>query len=148
MGRKKVAAVEPKVVESGWEVTARAIEGGRKMVRVHPDGMVWAREDLATLPASMMPAMEGAIVRIDPPADASDAKVEEVRAAFERAGAEAVRVSTRSNSDVVVHEPPPGAPPVRRDLREVVHELVEGANVDDLPALRELAERLMAKAGL
>jgi|HubBroStandDraft_5_1064220.scaffolds.fasta_scaffold183013_2 hypothetical protein len=133
-------------VPEGCVVEPRTFEKGRALLRVHPDGSAWAIPD--TFASMLGTIAEGAIVRLDPPASASDADVDVVRDAFVRAGAAAVRVSDRQRDAVVVDPETKVEIAAPRDVRAIVRELVDAANVEDREALRELCEVHLSKAGL
>jgi hypothetical protein len=148
MARAKKQQAPKREQNGGARFEARPIVSVRPLVRVHSTGEAWTNVDAIalTLPAGMT---AGSIVRLDPPADATDELVAAVREAFVVAGAAAVRVGERPKSVVVT---PRGDEirPAPRDVRQVVAELVAEANLAD-PArddLGSLAEDIMSKAGI
>lgn len=91
--------------------------------------------------------IKGAIVRLKPPPDATDEKVEQAREALLRSGAAAVRVMPRQRKDVVPQKAKRDPVPLRGP-REVVMEMAEQANTEDKAALKSLLEDALSAAGL
>ena len=146
-GGVTVSSVESS--DPGVLVDVREVTNPRPLVRVTEDATAWSWSVEAIREFRPVPFAPGSIVRLDPPVDVEDAKVDAIREIFSRAGAAAVRVSARRKNDVVVIEPAPGAVVPKRVIgREAVESLVETANVDDRPALKALCEEMMSKAGL
>lgn len=90
--------------------------------------------------------VKGAIVRLKPPPEADDAKVEQARQALLRSGALAVRLMPRRRKAVV----PQAAKerPAPASHREVVMELAARANTPDRAALIAVLDEALAQAGL
>jgi DNA repair exonuclease SbcCD ATPase subunit len=129
------AASEPPPARARVREVVRS--GARRLVEIGPDGWCVA----AGAPAERF---AGAIVRLVPPPEATDAEVAEVERQVRAAGAAAVRVAPR-----VAPGPGPvgraaaeeAAAPARRSLSEVLEELVRGSRTEEPDALRELVAR-------
>jgi hypothetical protein len=112
----------------------------RRLVTIHPNDRVWTSFD-ARCP-------EGAIVRVRPPATASDADVERVEAGLKRAGAVRVRVEPRVAGEKVVAPVNTPKRVARSTMREMVLAMVQEARTHNREALRDELERAMTKAGI
>jgi len=116
----------------------------RLVVTVEPSAEVWVGGGIDAQVA------RDAIVRLIPPADATDVLIATVRGAFETAGAAAVRVVPRVAGGAVVPRaamtPAASAAPVR----EVVMQMVNEARVDDAEReqLRAVVDEALTAEGL
>jgi len=113
----------------------------RVLMTVRPADPVWS----GAPPICPM----GAIVRIRPPAEASDADVLRQRDAHERAGAARVRVEPRAAGERVL--PPVAAPEtsaVRATVRGVVMSMAAEARAHDSAALVEVLDRALSEQGV
>lgn len=124
-------------------VLAVTVSGARGLHTVEPDHYSW--KDGPDLRAD--PIEPGAIVRLRPPATATDAEVERSRKAFEEAGAARVTVLPRPRAELLP-EKAAGAPQKAVGAREAVLSLVEESSSKDKGALRALCEKVMAEVGL
>lgn len=119
---------------------ARALEA-RRLLTVEPEAAVWTGAEIED-------EVEGAIVRLQPPADATDARIEEIKALFELSGAVAVKVIPRQASgsigrcadDEVTVEPV--------GLRQAVYEVAEQMATADAEALRLELDSVMDEVGM
>ena len=107
---------------------------------VDPSGILWTPPDGFTL--------DGALVRLHPPADANEERVAALVARLERAGAERVRVGPRvTQAPVVVRiDVDPHSPKLSH--REAVLAAVGAARSSDPAALRALLEGILDEEGL
>lgn len=112
----------------------------RALATTTPDDPVWRGS-----PASCEP---GAIVRLRPPADASDADVARVRAAHERAGAVRCRVEPRAPGAEVLARPRSAEKAERRTFREVVMGMAAEARPHDREALVAVLDEALTEEGL
>lgn len=119
-----------------------------KVLVVHVDGLrfVTVEADDPIWTASSLPATTGArFVRLRPPTDVTEQRIEEVVRHLASAGAD-VQVLARPRAKVNVEDA------VTRfedkSIRETVEELVRDANTRDRPALSELVQRKMAEVKL
>jgi hypothetical protein len=117
-----------------------ALNDVRRLVTIHPTDPVWTSFNARCEP--------GSIVRVRPPATASDADVERVEAALTRAGAARVRVEPRAVGEKVVApiEVPKRA--VRSMMRETVLVMASEARTHNREALQEELERAMSEEGI
>jgi hypothetical protein len=127
-------------------------EGARRLVDVDADRMVWAavadrRARGAAGELLRDDGLAGAIVRLSPPASATDADVAEVEEMARASGAVAVRVAPRPAAPEVAREAvlqaAEDAP--ARSLREVVAKILEGARSADPGALVDLVEEALVE---
>lgn len=87
----------------------------------------------------------GAIVRVQPPADASDEEIAKVKELLEKGGAAVVRGDKRARGDALPEVDLFAAPALHRNLREVV---MRHADASPRAAeLRALLDQELAKAG-
>lgn len=91
----------------------------------------------------------GELVRVLPPADATDEVVARAEAAFYELGAAKVRVGARAagKATIPAGDRSPAPLTARRSIRDVCKELVAEARVDDRSALSVLVDRLLSEAG-
>ncbi len=115
----------------------------RALLTVRPADPVWSGAPPVCPP--------GAIVRIRPPAEASDADVLRQRDAHERAGAVRVRVEPRAVGERVLAPAPaaaPETPAVRATIRGVVMEMAGEARAHNPTALVEELDRALSQQGV
>lgn len=112
----------------------------RPLSTTTPDDPVWRGA-----PASCPP---GAIVRLRPPADASDADVARAREAHERAGAVRCRVEPRAAGVEVLARPRSAGKAERRTFREVVMGMAAEARAHDREALVAVLDEALTEEGL
>jgi hypothetical protein len=122
------------------------LDGMRELVTIRPTDRMWT--DVAPT------CRAGSIVRLQPPAAASDADVQRVREGLVRAGAERVRVEPRATGEKVVASPfedlayewNPKHP--RRAIRETVMSMADEARTHNRQALRAELERALSEEGI
>lgn len=117
-----------------------ALSDVRRLVTIYPSDPVWT---------SFTPKCEaGSIVRVRPPATASDADVARVEAALLKSGAVRVRVEPRVAGEKVVapQEAPKRA--ARSSMRETVLQMASEARTHNREALCEELERAMSAEGI
>lgn len=113
----------------------RVALSARALVTVPPDHPVWEST------TRWEGEIRGAIVRMQPPASADDARVREVeRFLLEEAGAAVVRPDSRAQAEI---RPMPSVISARATQREIVMGLA-----GDDAELRELLDEELTKAGL
>jgi len=119
--------------------TARwiAFENPVRFVTLDPSAVVWTSGGL--------PEIAGAIVRIIPPADATDERIGAVLEAVRAAGAVTKLLPRVSGSLAVLPEVPR---PARRRHREVVNEMVAEAVGVDRETLARIVGGVMDQEGL
>lgn len=145
-------SVEPPKVSTKQIAAAKAaravvqvpLEGARCLVTIEADGSEWEEEPDFRLD----PLPPGAIVRLRPPATATDGAIDRLRALFEQAGAARVTVLPRPRADVLPEAVASSVPEKAVGAREAVLGLVEESNAKDKAVLRDLAERVMAEVGI
>jgi hypothetical protein len=136
---RKRSAVQPddgKRFPSIKEVKIEAL----KFYTVREDDPIWEGAGMGA-----MPNVRAAFVRIMPPADATDAMLENVRQRFVADGAR-VRVLRRRKPQVVLEQRK-----VKRSnqsIRAVVLQLTKEANTVDRETLQSLVENTLAGVGL
>lgn len=116
-----------------------ALDDVRQLVTIHPTDPVWTSFEVR--------CEAGSIVRVRPPATASDADIERIEAELLRAGAARVRVEPRAAGEKVV-APIERRPAVRSTMRETVLRMADEARTHNREALRDELERAMTKAGI
>lgn len=112
----------------------------RVLATIGPDDPAWKGEHPACPP--------GAIVRIRPPASASDADVARVQASLERAGASRARVEARAAGADVLPRKAERAPAERRTIREVVIGMAGEARSEDRGALVAFLDEVLSEEGI
>lgn len=139
-GPAPVVPCDHKPGNAAFRCEEREIEGARVFLTVGTQHVAWGEHDTYGDPRA-----RGAFVRVEPPADATDEKVAEVRRRCEQIGAVRVQVLPRRNAaDVLVpreKKPHPRA-------RDVVMELVAEANAPDRAALASFVEDIMSRRSL
>lgn len=117
-----------------------ALSDVRRLITIHPTDSVWS--------SSVVRCEAGSIVRVRPPATASDADVERIEAELKRAGAVRVRVEPRASGEKVVatQEAPKRA--ARSTMRETVLSMASEARTHNREALLEELERTMSEEGI
>lgn len=118
-------------------------EAARQLLTIEPDDSAWATGSLESSITS------GALVRVRPPADASDEAIAGLRETLRSAGAAAVKVLPRAagTSFAVV---PEGERERKagRTIRQVVMERAEAAVTADRPALLQALDEALSEVGL
>lgn len=117
-----------------------ALSDVRRLVTIHPSDSVWTSFDAR--------CEEGAIVRVRPPATASDADIERVEAGLKRAGAARVRIEPRAAGEKVVASVDVPKRAARSTMRETVLTMANEARTHNREALRDELDRAMTKAGI
>lgn len=143
---------KPKAVPAGTvsthndgQVEVRKVDT-RRLYTVEPDRSEWLHTE-RVLGVGPKEFFEGAIVRLRPPATATDVDVDRVRTFYEKAGAAKVSVLPRPKADVIPQDVQQ-APAKAVGAREAVLSLVEESNTKDRDGLRAFCERVMAECGL
>lgn len=117
------------------------LDAPRPLVTVTPSDPVWSGAALAC------PA--GSIVRVQPPARATDVEIARVREACERRGAARCRIEPRAADDRVVLAARKEIAPMRSSsVREVVDGVASEARTHDRSALVAMLDELMSAEGL
>lgn len=117
-----------------------ALSDVRRLVTIHPTDSVWT---------SFAPKCEhGSIVRVRPPATASDADIARVEAELLRLGAARVRVEPRVAGEKVVASVDVPKRAARATMRETVLQMGNEARTHNREALREELETALTKAGI
>ncbi len=119
------------------------LDGSRRLLTIEAEDKLWDAKR-----RSAVAGIDGAIVRLRPPAAATDEQVEVLRAFFEKAGAERVTVLPRPRADVVPADAHEKSRTSAVGARRAVESLVEESNSRDKSALGKLCERVMAEVGL
>jgi hypothetical protein len=116
-----------------------ALQDTRELVTIRPTDLVWTLQDIA--------CKAGSIVRLQPPATASDADIARVKEGLIRSGAVRVRVEPRAAGEkIVAHvEERPAA---RATVREVVFAMASEARSHNPKALRNELERALSEEGV
>ena len=141
--QKKLADVKPEWSQVTWENGVRSSARWRWVPFRAPVSLITLGPDAVAWTSGGLPDMQGAIVRLLPPADVSDDRIEAVTASVRQAGAVATKLLARAAGDQAVTLPGIAPPPVRRRQRDVVLELV-----GDRPALATLVGSIMDQEGL
>ncbi len=151
MARKRTAVPEPvtgtraKVSEKRFYVARPVLVEARKMMTIEPTAKVWAHI-IEGKPLIGGTDLQGAFVRIQPPAEATDEHITFMREALKSFGAAEIRILPRPKASVVPTQ-------IHRDvvhvsIRETVLAITETTNTKDLPALKALVETTLSKVGL
>jgi len=110
----------------------------RRLVTIGPDAAVWKEPEDADSPEWM----KGAIVRLQPPADASDQLVSAMEKILYGAGAAVVRIDQRAQEDVEPVADAPTEPEV--NLREAATR----AAASEPQGVRDVVEEALSRAKL
>jgi hypothetical protein len=116
------------------------VRNARELVTVGPEH-VWWRDHGAAVPTDWA----GAIVRLRPPEDVEDARLEDIAVFIRAAGASAVTIERRRGRKVV--DAPLERKPHAR-ARDVVAGLAAQANVRDRERFAAFVDGVMSRAGL
>jgi hypothetical protein len=111
----------------------------RELVTIRPTDPVWTSDRIVCKP--------GSIVRLQPPATASDADITRVKEGLTRAGAARVRVEPRATGEKVVAQKEE-RPAARASIREVVFGMANEARTHNREALRAELERSLSEEGI
>jgi hypothetical protein len=131
--------VQAEAEKSGVRVLR--LEGARPLYTVGPASPIWVGKE----PEGNFDA---AIVRLQPPVDATDERVELTRAFFLRQKAVKVIVLPRPRAEVIPAAAQKGDKAKAFGAREAVLSLVEESNSKDKDNLRTLCEKVMGVVGL
>jgi hypothetical protein len=123
--------------------TVRKVGDARALLTVEQESALWDPDRRCAVSVP-----RGAIVRLRPPATATDDDVARVRDCYEKLGAERVSVLPRPKAEVVPARVAREAPARAESARAAVLALVEEANTKDRATLRSLCEMVMAEVGL
>lgn len=117
-----------------------ALSDVRRLVTIHPSDSVWTSFVVRCEP--------GSIVRVRPPATASDADVARVETALLQAGAARVRVESRAAGEKVVAPIDVPKRAARSSMRSTVLTMASEARTHNRKALLEELERAMSAEGI
>ena len=117
-----------------------ALSDVRRLVTLHPSDSVWT--------SFVVRCELGSIVRVRPPATASDADIARVEAELLRLGAARVRVEPRAAGEKVVASVDVPKRAARATMRETVLQMASEARTHNREALREELERAMSAEGI
>jgi hypothetical protein len=134
-----VARARPSVSR---ETVRRVPVRSRELVTVHPDSPLWKGEAASFLD------LDGAIVRIRPPYEATQPMIDDVRAWFLRAGASKVTLLPSPRPELL-----PGAACIQRpkaaaSARDAVLQVAREVASKEPERLLELCEKIMGEEGL
>ena len=115
----------------------------RRLVTFGPEHEIWDPNYIGT-----GISVEGAIVRLEPPAGITDAWLDEFQVELKHLGAVAVRVGHRQRADAVITQVEKAQPAKGESVHQVVMGMVEEAKAGDKEALRNLIEAALAAEGL
>jgi hypothetical protein len=116
-------------------------DDARALLTIRPQDPVWS--------GAPPVCPSGAIVRIRPPAEASDADVLRQRDAHERAGAARVRVEPRAAGERVMQaKSEPERPAARTTIRDVVMGMAGESRAHDRTALIDELDRALSEQGV
>ena len=126
-------------------VTSRALET-RQLITIGTNDPLWNLSGDVHDKAFDSKNVEGAIVRLRPPAQVTTEQIRALRKKLLRAGAVAVKDEPRAPGEaVVVHGE---APPEDKSIRETIETMVAEANSSNRQALSGLLQELMDIAGV
>jgi hypothetical protein len=111
----------------------------RELVTIRPTDPVWISDSIV--------CKAGSIVRLQPPATASDADIARVKEGLQRAGAVRVRVEPRAKGEKVVAQKEE-RPAARATIREVVFGMSDEARTHNREALHAELERALSEEGI
>ena len=149
----RVDVVDDPIEDSGTRVPeVREVAGTRAIITRAPDAPVWSFDMERMRGSTELPPgdVNGAIVRILPPPDASDERVAWVKARFDQAGAKVTWVGPRRHARTLPESALGKAQAAAQHASPlaVVHRLVEESNVDDRDALRSFCDAVMQRQGV
>lgn len=130
----------PALSDTPMGVRFVAFSDVRKLVTIHPSDSAWTSLGVR--------CAEGSIVRVRPPATASDADVARVEAALLQAGAVRVRVEPRAAGEKVVAPVMAPKRAARSTMRATVLSMATEARTHNREALRAELERAMSEEGI
>lgn len=136
---------EPADTDHERSVKPVLLDASRELHTIDSNHPYWSKPPT---PRAKDPSVVGAIVRLRPPASATDEQVEAMRKLFAKAGAERVTVLPRPRAEVVPANAHDRACEKAIGARQAVLSLVEESNSKDKKALGGLCERVMAEVGL
>ena len=138
--RVEIPVSIPPLSEPPIGVRFVALSDVRRLVTIGPSDSVWT--------SFVVRCEKGAIVRVRPPATASDADLERVEAELLRLGAARVRVEPRATGDTVVAPIDVPRKAARSTMRETVLAMASEARTHNREALQDELEHAMTKAGI
>lgn len=121
-------------------IVARKVKDPFELVTIEADDPVWTCNRIE----KAIKHCQAAFVRIRPPADATDDRIEEVVRCV-RLYALVVQVATKPKAGVLIESDKVHA---KQTARDVVLQLVESANSKDKEVLRTRVEETLGKVGL
>jgi hypothetical protein len=137
--------IDPRLLgrASDTRVSARSFETARELATIPPEALLWAEKS-----NYKWKPVEGSIVRLRPPADATDEAAERVRSYFVNAKAARVIVLPRPRAELVPDAVVQAARGKAFGARDAVASLVAESNSKDGEALSKLCEKVMSEVGL
>jgi len=115
----------------------------RRLVTFGPEHEIWDPNYQGT-----GICVDGALVRLEPPAGITDAWLDEFQVELKHLGAVAVRVGHRQRADAVITQVEKTQPAKGESVHQVVMGMVDEAKVGDKDSLRNLIEAALAAEGL
>ncbi len=134
----------------GWSVKNVELGDARRLVSIETDSEVWATDIDVRQALGAKHEIGGAIVRVKPPAGASDEQITHVKELLAEHGAVAVKVLPRASGEIAAHvsKENQGQRP-QRTIRQVVLDRAGAvSNSRDREALLQTLNNVMDEAGL
>jgi hypothetical protein len=125
-------------------VQRTSLDAARKVLTIVASDAVWLMADLKALPSDL--EAQGAIVRVFPPFDTSDATVNTLLALLRKV-ARVVRLMPRPTAPAVLSSPK-SPTPAKVSKRQVVLDTAHESKIRDLPALLDVLNKVMDEVGL
>lgn len=151
MARRKVDAEKFKATFGSDRAKVKGFAvPARRLVTLEPLHGIWqTMKGKKTVLLAIGPKEDwaGAIVRLRPPPDVEEGRIEEVKAALLAAGAARIKLEVRRGATLPTEAVDKGKA-TKSSAREVVLQLVAEANSKDPVGLSEIVERVMAEEGL
>lgn len=127
----------------GWRARREVIPKSRELVTIGPESQWWTKTERHE---GVKISAKGSILRLEPPATATDEDVERVCRLFSSAAA--IRINPRGNADRAVYDLVDVSAAAKQSARAVILALVTEARTQDRERLREIVEATMDKVGL
>ncbi len=134
----------------GWSVKTVELGGARRLVSIETDSEVWSSDVDVRQALGSKYKIEGAIVRVKPPAVASDEQITHVKELLAEHGAVAVKVLPRASGEIPAHvaKESRGRGPQRTIRQVVLDRAAAVSNSRDRDALLQTLNNIMDEAGL
>lgn len=127
---------------------------GYRFLTIGEDHPIWTATD-GLLNSITIPLSDVRFVRLRPPADATDKRIEDVRLGLTATGAIDVQVLKRTRAQVVLDQASvsvfsrTGDPVIdAKGIRETVEEMVQESNTKDRQALERVVQEILVGVGL